>query len=309
MTGLSPAHQRPGGEPPSTVGPREHSVSIPATDGYPLAALVLEPPEPRAVLLLHGGTGIPKEFYQRFARFAAGRGFVVVLSDYRGVGGSRPRSLRGFEAYMRWWGERDMPGVLQWTRDTYPSLPRVLLGHSAGGQLVGLMPNHHELVAVAAIAAGSGYWRGLRAPYRYVTLLIWYGLVPLLTPVFGYFPARRLRLGEDLPAGTIMEWRDWCLHDPYLGARFGQTILRHYYDEVSTPIRAWAFTDDPIAHPASSAAMFKLYTRAPVTIDAVSPQDAGAEIGHLGFFRPSHSETLWPRPLDWLDGELTRAGH
>jgi len=283
---------------------------IPATDDYPLAGIVLEPPAPRAVLLLHGGTGIPKEFYLRFAQFAAQRGFLVVLSDYRGVGGSRPRSLRGFEACMRWWGERDMPGVLQWSQANHPALPRVLLGHSAGGQLVGLMPNHGDLIAVAAIAAGSGYWRLLRSPYRYATLLIWYGLVPVLTPLFGYFPAKLFGLGEDLPRGNVMEWRDWCLHDPYLGASFGQTITEHHYDAVTSPIRAWAFTDDPIAHPDSSAALFRLYSRAPVSIEAVSPEDAGlTAIGHVGFFRSAAGEALWSRPLDWLTSELARAGH
>lgn len=282
---------------------------IPATDGHPLSAVVLEPAAPHSVLLLHGGTAIPKEFYLRYARFAAERGFVVLLTDYRGVGGSRPRSLRGFEACMRWWGERDMPGVLDWAVTSYPGLRRVLLGHSAGGQLVGLMPNHAALTAVAAIAAGSGYWRQLQAPYRYVTLLIWYGIVPVLTPLLGYFPARRLGLGEDLPRGIIMEWRDWCLHDPYLGARFGQTIMGHHYDDVTAPIRAWAFTDDPIAHPASSAALFRLYSRAPVTIEAVSPADVGArEVGHVGFFRPAARDSLWSRPLDWLSAELARAG-
>jgi predicted alpha/beta hydrolase len=287
----------------------QRSVVIPAADGYPLAGVALEPPAPRAVLLLLGGTAIPKEFYLRFARFAAERGFLVILADYRGVGGSRPRSLRGFEACMRWWGERDMPGVLHWARTNYPSLACVLLGHSAGGQLVGLMPNHGELTAVAAIAAGSGYWRLLRAPYRYVTLLLWYCVVPVVTPLFGYFPAKMFGLGEDLPSGNIMEWRDWCLNDPYLGARFGQTITDHHYDTVTTPIRAWAFTDDPIAHPASSAALFRLYSRAPVAIEAVSPEDAGGrEIGHVGFFRPSHSDGLWSRPLDWLTEELARAG-
>jgi predicted alpha/beta hydrolase len=55
--------------------------------------------------------------------------------------------------------------------------------------------------------------------------------------------------------------------------------------------------------------LFRLYSRAPVAIEAVSPDDVGGrEIGHVGFFRPVHSDGLWSRPLDWLTEELARAG-
>jgi len=286
----------------------EAPVTIPALDAYPLGGWVLEPAAPRAVLQLQGGTGIPREFYARFARYAAEHGYLTVLFDYRGIGASRPRSLRGFEAHMRWWGERDMPGVLEWVKARYPGLPRLILGHSAGAQLYGLMPNHADVEAVLAIAAGSGYWRELKAPYRYFTLLIWYGIVPVSLATLGYVPARRLRLGEDLPRGVALEWRDWCLNAPYLGARLGDTIRTHFYDEVTTPIAAWAMTDDPIAHPASSEALFRLYRRAPITHVAIRPEDVGgAEIGHAGFFRPRFRDTLWRRALDWLDRQVADA--
>jgi len=286
----------------------QRALTIPATDGYPLGALVLEPPVPRAVLQLQGGTGIPRELYLKFGRYAAERGYLVVLYDYRGIGASRPTRLRGFECYMRWWGERDMPGVLQWIGRQYPGLPRVLLGHSAGAQLVGLMPNHAELRAVAAIAAGSGYWRELQAPYRYFSLLVWYGMVPLTVPLLGYFPARLARLGEDLPRGVVEEWRDWCLNGPYLGAQFGRSVRAPHYAEVRTPIRTWAMTDDPIAHPESTGALFRLYPNAPIEHTVVRPEDVGGPIGHAGFFSSRFRETLWPAPLDWLDTQLGPAG-
>lgn len=282
----------------------ERPLTIPARDGHPLAALVLAPPAPRALLILQGGTGIPRGFYLKYARHAAGRGYVVVLFDYRGVGGSRPASLRGFEAYMRWWGERDMPAVLDWAIAEYPALPRAILGHSAGAQLVGLMPNHAEVGAVAAIAAGTGHWRLLQVPYRWFSLLAWYGLAPLFLPAFGYFPARRLGLGEDLPAGVAWEWRDWCLNPPYIGRRLGETMHAPHYDQVRTPIRAWAFTDDPIAHPASTRELMRLYTSAPVTVTPVTPAEAGVRrIGHLDFFR-ERCRSLWDGPLDWIGSVL-----
>lgn len=296
--------------PPDTTGLTETTHTIPALDGYPLGAVVIEPPAPRWVMQLQGGTGIPRELYLKFGRYAAARGVAVVLYDYRGVGASRPPRLRGFEAYMRWWGERDMPGVLEWIKLRYPGLPRVILGHSAGAQLLGLMPNHADVTAVAAIAAGSGYWRELQRPYRYFSLLVWLGLHPVFSPVLGYFPGKLLGLGEDLPVGVITEWRDWCLHGPYIGNRLGSTMPNHQYHAFRAPIRAWAFTDDPIAHPDSTRELFRLYTRAEVTVVPVTPQEAGlAEIGHVGFFRSRSQAALWDQPLAWLEQQVQRAGH
>lgn len=101
-------------------------VTIPAAiDGYPLAALLLEPASlPQGVVQVHSGTGYKKEFYLKLATYLAEQGWAVVLFDYRGIGGSRPASgLKGFEAYMRWWGQRDMTGVLDWVATAFRSCP------------------------------------------------------------------------------------------------------------------------------------------------------------------------------------------
>jgi predicted alpha/beta hydrolase len=69
-------------------------------------------------------------------------------------------------------------------------------------------------------------------------------------------------------------------------------------------------SDDVIAKPESTAALSSLYSRAIVDIQAVSPREIGADsIGHAGFFRPRFRESLWSRPLDWLDARLADAGH
>ncbi|MEM8931402.1 MAG: alpha/beta hydrolase, partial [Acidobacteriota bacterium] len=73
-----------------------------ARDGHPLVGTLFESDEPpRLALVVNSGTGIPRRFYARFAAHAAARGFVVLTYDYRGIGGSRPNSLRGFEARMQ----------------------------------------------------------------------------------------------------------------------------------------------------------------------------------------------------------------
>src|SRR2546421_711925 len=90
-----------------------------------------------------------------------------------------PPTPRGFE--------------LRALQDRRPDLPLTWIGHSLGAQIVPFVPDHRELARVITIAAGSGYWRDNVAALRPKVWLLWYVLTPLITPVFGYFPGKRLR--------------------------------------------------------------------------------------------------------------------
>jgi len=44
---------------------------------------------------------------------------------------------------------------------------------------------------------------------------------------------------------------------------------------------------------------------APVTPRRLHPADVGGKaVGHFGFFRPEHADTLWPEVLQWFDDAL-----
>ena len=46
-------------------------------------------------------------------------------------------------------------------------------------------------------------------------------------------------------------------------------------------------------------------TGAAVTHRRMRPEDLGGlSVGHFGFFRPEHSDTLWVELRDWLDDTL-----
>jgi predicted alpha/beta hydrolase len=288
----------------------EERVQLRALDGYPLEGLLVQPEgQPRAAIVLNSGTGIPKEFYRRFAGYAAGRGYAVLLYDYRGIGGSRPAGLRGFAATMRGWGEQDMPGALGWLHARFAGLPLFAVGHSVGGQLLGLMPNYGLLSGAAMVTVSSGHWGGMPRWFGLYTLLVWYGLAPLTTATLGYLPAKRFRFGEDLPAGVAREWRDWCLSPRYMADFLGKTIARHYYDEFRAPLLWLSFSDDPISTARNVPTIQALYRAASIDDRRIAPADVGlGTIGHLGFFRAQSRERLWPLPLDWFEREPGIAG-
>ena len=132
---------------------------IPARDGYPLAATVFAPAAaPRRVVLINSATAVPRRIYRGFATFLAERGFAALAYDYRGVAGSRPPSLRGFEARMRDWAALDVAAAIDHMRNVWPAAALTVVGHSFGGQALGLAPNNREVSRALLVAAQAGYW-------------------------------------------------------------------------------------------------------------------------------------------------------
>ena len=289
-------------------------VTFPALDGAPLAGTLRQPDgAPAAALLVNSGTGIPRRFYGRFADRAAGRGLATLTYDYRGVGGSAPASLRGYRARYRDWGQLDVPGAIDWLAERYPGLPLVAVGHSTGGQQLGLAPNVGRVAAAVFVAVSTGYWRGMPAAYKWLTLGIWRAYLPLASRLMGYAPARAIGWGEDLPAGVAREWGAWCLEPDYMASTFDGTGSRPtpdgapfgptFFDRAAFPVRAYYASDDPISTPANVPPMLALYDRAEIETRWVRPAELGVpEIGHLGFFRSDVGAPLWDDALDWLLG-------
>ncbi len=99
-------------------------LTIPALDGYRLAASRFDPPgSPRAALLVSPATGVKRSVYRGLAEHLAGAGFAVVTWDWRGTGGSKPVTLRGFPYTMRDWAEQDLGGVIVAAEAEWPGMP------------------------------------------------------------------------------------------------------------------------------------------------------------------------------------------
>ncbi len=62
-------------------------------------------------VIVAGATGVPQGFYRRFANFASDRGFETITFDYRGIGESKPDSLKGFRMNLLDWGKLDLAAV------------------------------------------------------------------------------------------------------------------------------------------------------------------------------------------------------
>lgn len=281
----------------------ETKIQIASRDGLLLDSILLEAPASiRGVVQVAGGTGIKKEFYLNFARYLQDQGYHVLLFDYRGIGGSKPQSLRGFEAKNHEWGQKDMAAVLDWLDDRYPSMPKFLVGHSAGGQQLGMMDNHHKFSKALLISSSTGYWKWIASPYKYFTLFVWQGLTPFLLSTVGYLPASWFGLGEDLPKGVAAEWRSWCMNPSYFGKYFGSFIPKQFYSKVKIPLHFLYPEDDPIATDKTVISLCGFYANATITTEKIFLRDNNLQkVGHLGFFSRKAKERLWRKAIASLE--------
>jgi predicted alpha/beta hydrolase len=297
-----------GGDLPDAGEGRE--LKLRTADGYQLGAMfyaALRPRSPRRVAVLHCGAGIPAARYRRFAHFLAEWGIPVLTYDYRGIGESRPASMRGFQACIQDWAEFDSAAAIGWLRERFPHDEIVGISHSIGCLALGGAPNAAEQARLVLVGAHTGYYGDYRRLYRLPMAVAWHGLMPAVTRFFGYFPADRLGLGEDLPAGMALQWADRRL--PELrpsGAQPAQERMRQLLDRCATlqcPALAISVSDDAFATVAGTRRLLSYFSRLSSAQHVLfTPLDAQVRrIGHFGFFRRAVGTTLWPRFLAQLD--------
>src|SRR5690606_11336008 len=276
--------------------------TAPAADGYPLSMRLVSAAQPRIAVLVSSGTGFPKGFYERFARYLAGRGAAVLTYDFRGIAGSRPDDLKAMRMDYPDWGRLDMPAALDALIEAAPDLPVVHVGHSVGGHFLGFMANQDRIDRHAFVSVGTGWWGGHHRTYNPVELFFWFVLGPRHIRRHGHVKSGGWWRGTDLPRGVFETWKRWCLKPAYFLDELAQGRLEpQHFAEVKAPIRSWIFTDDPIATPGTGARLMRAYPKAAADIVVRRAGDYGVKrIGHEGAFRKG-MEPLWEEILVWLD--------
>jgi len=274
------------------------AVTIPARDGYTLAGtLHSSRVDSRRVVVINPAIAVPGRFYRHFADGLTEAGYTALTWDYRGIGASKPKRLRGFPATVRDWVFSDMAGVVDWVAAELAPRRIFFIGHSLGGQVAGLLDNASAIDGMATMSAQSGHWRLQAGEQKVVALLHTYLTLPLLSRVFGYGPWGLLGPGENLPEMAALEWAGWCRKPGYI---LGDTSLPlERYRGFTAPVLAYSFGDEKWGQPRSVDAMMRAYPN--VERRHVDPADFDLDaIGHVGYFRQV-SKKLWWDTINWLD--------
>lgn len=275
------------------------TLEISTRDGATLGATLYVATEVvRRVVVINAAMGVPQRLYAQYAKYLAGHGLAALTWDYRGIGRSAPKRLRGFAADLDAWAEHDLAAVIDWVDRRWPDARLLMVGQSLGGQILSVPANRDRIGAAMLVSCPSGHWGHWPAPGRYgMWSLATLGL-PVGAAVFGYFPAKRLRLGEDLPAGVARQWARWIRMPRYIA---GEPRLRERMASLRIPMRAYSFTDDGYAPLAAVESLIAEYANAALEHRRVDPSARGMpQVGHHGFFRERIGGVLWPETAEWL---------
>lgn len=260
--------------------------------------------KPTAAILIAPATGIRRHFYASFAKHLVLHGYAVLTFDNRGIGDSLDGSLKGNPASIVDWGTLDLPAALKHLQTLVSNTTYHLIGHSAGGQLIGLMPNAHELSSVFNIACSSGQLRNMKFPFRWKAKFFMNWYIPFNNFLFGYTKAHLVGMGQPLPKKVAQQWADWCNGQGYVKTAFGKEVQQHWYDTLQVTSYWINAIDDDIANNANVADMISVFDKLPTTTKTLTPQDYNLkEIGHMKFFSKK-SSVLWSLALDWFSKKL-----
>ncbi len=285
-----------------------YSLSIITERNQALAATVYRPKnEVKKAVMIAPATGIKRQFYHNFATHLAKNGLGVLTFDNEGIGESLSSALAKCDASLISWGRHDMPAVLDALQDEFSDATYHLIGHSAGGQLIGLMPNYSALASVFNVACSSGRIKNMSMPYKLKAMGFMDAFIPLANLTLGYTPSDKIGMGEPLPRGVSRQWREWCNGAGYIKTAFGKSIQTHFYDDITMPSLWLGFSDDDIANSKNMDDMIRVFTKMPVEKHFLDPKDFGLNsIGHMRYFSSrtnAKAPQLWQMAIDWLKNQ------
>jgi predicted alpha/beta hydrolase len=279
----------------------ETPLKLTAADGHSLSATHFTPEgKSRGVVLMLGATAVKQRFYRRFGELLINEGLEAVTVDYRGIGDSKPASLKGFECTYRHWFDLDVPAAFEFAKRRGPV---VVVGHSFGGHAFGQLPNPNEALGLAAVASGAA-WSGYMTPLeRLKVATMWNVIGPVLAATTGYLPGK-VWGAEDLPLGVYEDWKRWSQLPHYF---FDDPALdmKGLFARVTVPVLGLTARDDAWAPPKSLKTFLSHYANAPLTLETIEPKDYGVKaLGHMGPFQRAGLPRLFPRLLRFIDERL-----
>ncbi len=279
----------------------QKEVNVRCSDGFELGATIFEATDTKGAVMIGPATGIKQTFYYAFASYLAEHGYSTITFDNRGIGRSKGKDINDGNPSLIHWGRLDMTAILEELKEHFPNIPYHLVGHSAGGQLVGLMDNALEFHSIFNFGCSSGSTRHYSFPFTLQGNLFLNIIIPLGNLFLGYTPSQWVGMGEPLPKGVSAQWRKYCNGQGYIEEDLGTVIKEHHYYDMRMPSLWIHATDDHIANMDNVKDMIRVHRQLPHKIISLHPGEHGFEsIGHMQFFSKK-KKVLWKMALEWFE--------
>ena len=270
--------------------------------GHHLGLSVLTPnTSNQKTIIISSATGVLQHFYYKFANYFSELGYTVYTFDYSGIGKSNLSisDLKQNTTNLKSWGENDQASVIAYVKSHHPTHKIIVITHSIGGQILAFNKNISQIDAIITVASQGGYWKLWKGFERFRMFVFWHALIPSLTPLFGYFPAKKIKLFENLPRHMVYQWQNWGKHENYMLREFDFEDLQ--FKNYNKPLLALSFTKDKFASKASVDWLAAQFTEAKLDRQHIIPEDLGiANVGHFGFFRIEFKTSLWNKTHEWI---------
>jgi predicted alpha/beta hydrolase len=272
----------------------KRKVQIVTSDSYRIQATLFEPEGvPQQIIIINSATGVRRQIYNKFANHLAEYGATVISYDYRGIGDSKNKEIEFEKAQMLDWALKDAQAVFEFVQTEFGGIPLSVVGHSFGGQIIGLIRGSERIRNLALIGAQNGYWGYFPRLHRPLLIFLWKFLVPISVWIFGYFPSRKFGLGEDLPKGVALQWSNWCCHPDYFFPEVGRS-LPNYYSQITAKTMAYIISDDFFAPDEAVLKLCERYPNARMEAKLITPKQLKVkEIGHFGLFKENMKVRFW----------------
>jgi predicted alpha/beta hydrolase len=280
-------------------------LDVVARDGIHLSAtwFMAESPHEK-VVLINSATGVRQQYYSDFAKWLSREGFHVYTFDYRGIGNSRPEKLEDALYDMHDWSV-DVDAMIGYITHIHPGAQIIIIGHSVGGQLIGMSNLSKQADAFIMIGSQTPYWKNYKGfGIKLKLLMFWYLAIPIATKVFGYFPASRLKLFEDLPADVARQWARWAKNKNYIFDELPSE--KKSFDTLQQPALMISFSDDVLAPYDAVLDLKRFYKSLKTEHWHLTPEDVlKKKVGHFGFFRKDMEAVIWRETVRWIDKDFS----
>lgn len=278
------------------------TLTLECRDGTPLSALLYPTKAAKGCVVIGSALGVPQGFYKSFAEYLAEHSFHCLTFDYRGTGESVHAPLSSIQ--LKDWGEQDIDAAINAIRNLEgaDSLPVHYIGHSIGGQLLGLAPAAQQLTSILHVAASQPHWTRLEFPHNLKLISVGHLVLPLVALGKEEFPSSKVGLAAlNLPSGVATTWARWMRHKDYLFAKkFG--LNTEGYKALKQPLISWSISDDHMAPYKPVDELVKRFPNSQSEHRNIDARTLGTgTIGHTGFFKKSRKESLWHEVLSVLN--------
>lgn len=269
------------------------SIDLSTVDNYTLSAHLFEPKNSnKKLLLINSATGVKQHIYFSFAQFFSEHGFTVITYDYRGIGLSKPKKMKGFQASMKIWGAEDYKTLTQYIKTNFPDHQKFCLGHSLGALILGMNQDSGMFEEFIFVGTQNAFVGNLKFKTK-IEAYLGFGIAqPLSTKILGYFPANWFGLGESLPSGSAFDWRILILNKKSTNKLLEK--VKDFSKDLTQKVFVIRAEDDAwLTEKGVRSLLENTYPNMIPTYRLIKTSESEKnEIGHINFFR-SYNRKLW----------------